>query len=415
MSGDGIVPNENVPERYGRDYATIFACNNRNDQCLKDANLLVHQFAYNNRLIPNGLERNYCNGLRGTSKQDLYADVWRIMSNTQDASFKSTLINALGCTDDQEALKAYLDSSIGDGNSVNYTTAQRLAVFNAVLSSYSSLPVVMDFLKRERNTAASRYGTSLMTLYRNVANTIRNEEDQMLFVSSLLAFSGLSGDDFMTLSRVITDNLERQNSAQYRQHMNQIERILNEWENGVSDEGQVWRLPKTSKPTYYNVHLDVRNIHTGNRAYSGEATIHIDILENTDRIVFHSKNHVFSEITAINLLTNSEIVVSSYRLTPAYETIVVYFRNQLAAGTKISVNLKYSTSLSTSTTGFYQSSYTMYGVLRYLGTTQFEETGARYAFPCYDEPEYKAVFELSFTHDVSVSAHSNTQGTVAAK
>ena len=337
------------------------------------------------------------------------------MSNTADATFKTTLIDALGCSDDPIALKSYLDSSIGDGNSVNYTTAQRIAVFNSVLNSYSGLPATIEFLKREQNAAVSYYRTTLMNLLTNMANTIRNEEDQMLFLSFLMTRSELTGDNFLSLARIITNNLDRQKSAQYLQHMNQIERILNEWESGVSDEGQVWRLPKKSKPTYYKVHLDVRNIHTGNRAYSGEASIHVDILEKTDRIIFHSKNQVFNSVTAMNLGTNSEITVLSYRLTPAYETIVVYFANELPAGTKISVNLKYTTSLATSSTGFYQTSYSMYGRTRYVGTTQFEETGARYAFPCYDEPEFKAVFELSFTHDFSVSVFANTFETVVAK
>jgi len=366
-------------------------------------------------LVPNGLERIYCAGLRGVGKQDLFTKIWNIMSNTADTAFKSTLISALGCSDDPVALKAYLDSSIGSGNSVNYTTSERLAVFSAVLTSNSGLPVAIEFLKREQSAAISNYQTTLMNLLTSMANTIRNEEDQMLFLSFLFTRSELTGDNFMSLARIITNNLDRQKSAQYMQHMNQIDRILNEWNVGLSDEGQVWRIPKTSKPTYYRVHLDVRNIHSGDRAYSGEATIHIDILEKTDRIIFHSKNQVFSSITAINLATNSEIVVSSYRLTPAYETIIVYFAKELPAGSKISVNLKYTTSLVTSSTGFYQTSYNMYGKTRYIGTTQFEETGARYAFPCYDEPEFKAVFELSFTHDFSVTVFANTFETVVAK
>jgi len=366
-------------------------------------------------LVPNGLERIYCAGLRGVGKQDLFTKIWNIMSNTADTAFKSTLINALGCSDDPVALKAYLDSSIGSGNSVNYTTTQRLSVFNSVLSSYSGLPAVIEFLKREQNAAVSNYQTNLINLLTNVANSITNEEDQMMFHSFLITRTDLTGDNILSLSRLTSNNLNRQKSAQYMQHMNQIDRILNEWNNGVSDEGQVWRIPKTSKPTYYRVHLDVRNIHTGDRAYSGEATIHINILEKTDRILFHSKNQVFSEISALNLETNSEIVISSYRLTPAYETIIVYFANELPAGSKISVNLKYSANLVTIVTGFYQTSYNMYGRTRYIGATQFEETGARYAFPCYDEPSFKAIFELSFTHDFSVTVFANTFETVVAK
>lgn len=44
---------------------------------------------------------------------------------------------------------------------------------------------------------------------------------------------------------------------------------------------------------------------------------------------------------------------------------------------------------------------------RYLATTQFEATNARSAFPCFDEPAFKAVFRITVVHDVSRKALSN--------
>ena len=57
--------------------------------------------------------------------------------------------------------------------------------------------------------------------------------------------------------------------------------------------------------------------------------------------------------------------------------------------------------------GFYRSKYKYKGKERYLATTQFEAADARRAFPCWDEPEAKASFDVSLLVDKNLSAISN--------
>lgn len=57
--------------------------------------------------------------------------------------------------------------------------------------------------------------------------------------------------------------------------------------------------------------------------------------------------------------------------------------------------------------GFYRSKYSVNGQERYMLTTQFEAADARAAFPCFDEPGFRATFNVSMLIDTNLDAISN--------
>ena len=57
--------------------------------------------------------------------------------------------------------------------------------------------------------------------------------------------------------------------------------------------------------------------------------------------------------------------------------------------------------------GFYRSKYKYHSKTKFLATTQFEAADARRAFPCWDEPQTKATFDISIITQDRFSAVSN--------
>jgi len=84
---------------------------------------------------------------------------------------------------------------------------------------------------------------------------------------------------------------------------------------------------------------------------------------------------------------------------------------QIKLGTKIkgksTIHLEFQGILNDRLLGFYRSQYKQGGKTKYLATTQFEAADARRAFPCWDEPEAKATFEISIITDNKFTAISN--------
>ncbi|PMB68004.1 Aminopeptidase 2, mitochondrial [Beauveria bassiana] len=90
------------------------------------------------------------------------------------------------------------------------------------------------------------------------------------------------------------------------------------------------------------------------------------------------------------------------------QTTTISFAGRLNKGDKAQLELTFDGQLNNKMVGFYRSGYTKTdGTKGYIATTQMEPTGARQAFPCFDEPALKATFDITLIADHHLTCLSN--------
>ncbi|NXG48648.1 ERAP1 aminopeptidase, partial [Psilopogon haemacephalus] len=93
---------------------------------------------------------------------------------------------------------------------------------------------------------------------------------------------------------------------------------------------------------------------------------------------------------------------------PRREQVALLAPRALLPGHRYTLRIRYSAQLSRSFYGFYKSTYRSgQGELRVLAVTHFEPTAARMAFPCFDEPAFKATFSIRIRREPKHLALSN--------
>jgi len=161
------------------------------------------------------------------------------------------------------------------------------------------------------------------------------------------------------------------------------------------------RLPTAIKPVLYDIALtpDFKNF-----TFSGTVSIDIEILEKTDKIVLNSNELAIQSVT----LKKGEktLLPDLIEVNRKTQRAVFTFAETLPLG-KAQLHIDYYGILNDQMAGFYRSFYEVNGEKRIMATTQFEDTDARLAFPCWDEPAIKAQFKVTLVVPKNLMALSN--------
>lgn len=161
------------------------------------------------------------------------------------------------------------------------------------------------------------------------------------------------------------------------------------------------QLPRNARPVHYAIQVTP---HADKMAFDGKVTISLEVLEPTSSIVLQAANMRFAN----SVLTTH----AGKKLTPKVsvdagaQTATFAFDVPLAKG-RYTLATDYTGVINTQANGLFAIDYDTDGGKQRALYTQFENSDARKFVPSWDEPNYKATFDLSVDVPVAHMAVSN--------
>lgn len=156
------------------------------------------------------------------------------------------------------------------------------------------------------------------------------------------------------------------------------------------------RLTKKIYPLLYDLAFIIDDL----TEYKGTSVITIQFNIETNIFALHSKN---IEIEKIQLDDNDV----SYEYDDKNELLIITSKKKIENGKKV-LSIIFKGKINTDAKGLYVSKYMENEKEHYLFATQFESTDARSMFPCFDEPDKKAIFKMTVIHKKEFIVLSNT-------
>jgi len=156
------------------------------------------------------------------------------------------------------------------------------------------------------------------------------------------------------------------------------------------------RLPGGASPSHYSLTFDIR---FASNSFEGDESIDLALSQTSKSITLNAVEIDFHDVT---IIAGGQTQTATVSTDTKNEMATFTVPNQLAAG-PATVHIKYTGHLNDKLRGLYLSTYNG----RKYAVTQMEATDARVAFPSFDEPAYKATYDIAAIVDKGDTAISN--------
>ncbi|WHZ17331.1 MAG: Membrane alanine aminopeptidase N [Nitrospira sp.] len=165
-----------------------------------------------------------------------------------------------------------------------------------------------------------------------------------------------------------------------------------------------YRLPRHVIPSHYDLRIEPD---LQSHSFTGHEVVTLSVAEPTADIVLNA-----AELEVSSALLSGEgnpPHIGTVQMDEDLQRCRITFPSVIPPG-EWKLALTFRGTLNDKLRGFYRSTYKDgQGITHHLAATQFEATDARRAFPCWDEPQFKAVFAVTLAIDPTLTAISNTR------
>ncbi|XP_015604734.1 uncharacterized protein LOC107272255 [Cephus cinctus] len=395
------IDGEDYYDKLLRPYILNWACDYGHEKCISTSLQLFAAWRANSSApIPvNQRPAVYCTAIKHGAAED-WKFLWEQYLNSNVATEKITILKGLGCSQNTAILHDYLKSAITENSGIRFQDSS--TVFSSVYSTgITGANYTLDFIEEHYNDMYDYYGD--FSKVRSYLSGLSLRLSTKELVEKYARFIDNHGSNLTSIVRSLRSYLARAHYELnwYTEYSPQIYEWLD-----TAYPSKSHRLPRTIYPSSYDIFV-TPYLEEDNFVFDGKVTIMMTVAENTSAIILQANELTINSIIVFKNLIYP-LKVSSYTLNPTTHRFNIYLDSTVVAGTILSVYISYSGILNDDMTGFYRSSYRDEdGKTHWIAATQFQPTHARKAFPCFDEPSFKAKFSVNIEKLESYETLSN--------
>lgn len=137
---------------------------------------------------------------------------------------------------------------------------------------------------------------------------------------------------------IVLKNVDKNFNFQRSEPISAIKSYLGGFLRKVTGTEHNLRLPKTSAPISYDLHLRSNVI---GESVVGEVSIKIKVLEMTDKLTLHARKLYFEELKLFDASGVDEVEISMYSLYPPTDMLTIYLAEEVAPNTELVLKVLY--------------------------------------------------------------------------